>query len=196
MAMDIYQQIWNLALPYYRQGREGDCEHVLWLWQRAHELCMHEGVDHKVMIPFVILHDIGYCRCPKENCAKIEMRMWHTRHGADIARDILNKIGYDKKASEEIIFCIANHANWALGQNEVFKKNINLGLFSDLGFTWLVSPKGFEIIMKRKKLTRSEMIDLVEHNEKMINRPFVSSYTRQLYNRLLNERKFGKIQIL
>ncbi len=185
----IYLKIWQLAQPYYEKGGRGDIETIPWIMQKCEELCFSENVDKSILMPFVILHDVGYALCPRENSARIEMKLMHMRYGKEIAKKILNEIHYDKEKIKQICEYIGMHDDWAFGRYEMFKKDHILGLFSDLRFLCICGEIGFEKSRLRRGISYEDMLDLIEYNEKTLNRPFVCSFTRNLFRQLLFERK-------
>lgn len=185
----IYIKMWELAKPYYENGQYGEIEIMPWLIQTCNELCISEELDDSILMPLIILHDTGYSMCPYENPKKIEMVFMHMRYGAQIANEILSKLRYDDKKSKKIIEYISKHDSWRLGHSQEFKDDYILALFSDLKFLSMLSENGFKIEKNRRGLKKEAMLDLVEHHEKLLNRPLSSSFSRELYKKLLNNRK-------
>ncbi len=56
----IYRDIWEFAKPYYEKGRPIDIDHVRWMMEDALLVCEKEGVDEGLLLPLVILPDVGY----------------------------------------------------------------------------------------------------------------------------------------
>ena len=57
---EIYPKIWELAKSYYLKGRPMDIDHVEWMMEQAKVLCQKEDIDKTLLMPLVILHDVGY----------------------------------------------------------------------------------------------------------------------------------------
>jgi hypothetical protein len=89
---------------YGRQGRfHHNLGHVMRDLYRALVIARDEGgVDYSVLVPAVLLHDIGFC---DPDFA----RFGHDAAGARLARPILERSGYDEKAVQSICHCILAH---------------------------------------------------------------------------------------
>jgi len=185
----IYTQIWELARPYYEKGRPMDIDHIEWVMQDAFLVCQKENLDDSLLLPLVILHDVGYAKVPKDNPFKLNLRKTHMEAGAKIARHILEKLNYPKDKIKKIEYYISVHDNWALGDNEIYKNDIILGAFTDLDYMWMATPKGFPALMQILNKNKQEMLEYLEVNEKPKNRPFSTKTTKNLYEKYLVERR-------
>lgn len=186
---EIYKKIWNLAKPYYKRGRPMDIDHVEWMMQDALLVCEKEKIDDEILLPLVILHDVGYAEAPKDNPFKLNARKAHMAEGEKIARQILESINYPKNKIKKIAYYVSIHDNWALGDDEVYKNDKALGVFNDLDFIWMATQKGFPALMKILKLDKKEMIEYLEKDEKPAKRPFATETTKKLYEKYLNDRR-------
>src|SRR3989338_850820 len=139
----IYSKIWQLAKPYYEKGRPMDIDHIQWMMKEAQYVCEQEKLDDSLLLPLVILHDIGYAKVPKNNPFNLNIRKAHMESGSKIAKSILVKVKYPKDKIKEIVYFVSVHDNWAFGDIEIYTKNKILGIFTDLDFIWIVTPKGF-----------------------------------------------------
>ena len=90
----VYSQIWNLAKPHYKKGRPMDIDHIQWMMKDAALVCKKEKLDDSLLLPLVILHDVGYAEVPKDNPFKLNLRKAHMKAGAKIARRILEQVKY------------------------------------------------------------------------------------------------------
>ena len=187
---EIYLQLWELAKPYYLQGRPMDIDHVQWMMGDALLVCEQEGLDDSLLLPLLFLHDVGYSECPKTNPFELDLRRLHMKKGAAIAKKLLEKAKYPAEKVEKIVYYVSVHDNWAFGDNEVFKDKI-LGVFNDLDYLWMATPKGFEAIRKILKKNKKEMVDYLVNNPKPIERPFSAKTTKILYEKYLAERKLN-----
>ena len=61
---DIFNKIWELALPY--QDKREDSGHAATSLQYAQKLVELENADEDVVIPAVILHDVGWSQLPEK----------------------------------------------------------------------------------------------------------------------------------
>ncbi len=184
-----YSEIWKLAKPYYKKGRPMDVDHIKWMMKDAIFVCKQENLDDSLLLPLVILHDVGYAEVPKDNPFKLNLREAHMKAGALIAKRILDKIAYPKDKTENIIYFVSVHDNWAFGDNDIYKNDPLLGVFNDLDYMWMVTTKGFPALMKILNKTPKEMIEYLEHDDKPKLRPFSTRTTRNLYLKYLGERK-------
>lgn len=183
-----YLQIWNLARPYYEKGRPMDIDHIEWMMNDATLLCDKESLDGDLLIPLVILHDVGYSAVPNDKPFNLDLRRLHMSEGAKIAESILTKLGYNRDVVDKVSYFVSVHDNWALGDNEIFKKEKLLGSFNDLDFMWMVTPKGFPALMKMLNKTADEMMDFAGNNEKLIDRPFVTATAKKLFEDYIVDR--------
>ncbi len=185
----IYSEIWKLAKPYYEKGRPMDIEHIKWMMAEAVFVCRQENLDDSLLVPLVILHDVGYAEIPKGNPFSLKLRKAHMKAGAKIAKRILKKIKYPEEKTEKIIRLVSMHDNWALGGNEIYKKGKLLGVFTDLDYIWMATPKGFTALMKILNKNKQEMFEYLETNDKPKLRPFSTKTTKKLYIKYLKDRK-------
>jgi len=72
-------------------------------------------VDYGVLIPAVLLHDIGFCSGDWRN-------LGHERAGARLARDILAGLGYQAHEVEAICLCIEAHKGEGAGPRSLEAK--------------------------------------------------------------------------
>lgn len=189
---DIYNRLWELARPYYEKGRPMDIDHIEWMMQDAFYTCEKESIDDTLILPLVILHDVGYANIEKGNPFQLDLRKAHMEEGAKIAREILDKIGYPEDKAEKISYYVSVHDNWALGDHEIYKDPI-LGIFNDFEFMWMATPKGFPALMKILDKSPQEMIEWLRINEKHKNRPFTTRTTRKLYESYLHDREAEQV---
>jgi HD superfamily phosphodiesterase len=142
-----------------------------------------------LLLPFVILHDVGYSEVPKDNPFKLNLRKAHMEAGAKIARHILEKLNYPKEKIEKIEYYVSVHDNWALGDNEIYKMDKILGVFTDLDYMWMATPKGFSALMKILNKNKRELLEYLETNDKPNLRPFSTKTTKNLYEEYLKDRR-------
>jgi HD superfamily phosphodiesterase len=115
---EIYKKIWELAKPFYKEGREMDIEHIKWMINDIISVCRKENLDETILLPLVILHDIGYSKIQKKNPFELDSRKEHMREGAKITREILEKLKYSKSKIKKIVYLVSIHDNWAFGNFE------------------------------------------------------------------------------
>jgi len=111
------EQIWAEALKYLERGRPGDVEHTRRVVNYGKILLAKEGGEPRVVIPALILHDTGWSKVDfsdfvdapafaKKDTKSVRQ---HMRHGADIAEEILNELGWEPALIQRIAAIIAVH---------------------------------------------------------------------------------------
>ncbi len=112
--------LWRKAEVYLRRGRWFDLGHTIMVVDFAKRLCWDLGGDEEVVIPASILHDIGYSfysdvedlekktTAPSIPPYSKKVKLGHLTKGAELAKEILNRVGYNHK-SDEIAFIVRHH---------------------------------------------------------------------------------------
>ena len=180
-----YDKLWKLAKPYYMRGRPNDVAHVEWMLAAGIEVCKHEKIDDTLFLPLIILHDIGYAEVGKGNSFALDRRKEHMKIGANIAKELLEKLSYPSAKVEKIAYYVGVHDNWALDEYSVYKDSL-LAAFTDLDFLWMATPKGFEVVRKELRYTRERMITFLAKDKKHIKAPFATETTKNMYHDLMN----------
>jgi hypothetical protein len=111
----IYGKIYRLAGPYL-DTRENDL-HTRIAYSFALKLLEAEGGDEKIVIPAVLLHDVGWKTVPEELQLKafgpgrndLEINRIHEVEGAKIARELLQRAEYDPELVDQIVEIILEH---------------------------------------------------------------------------------------
>ncbi len=111
------EQIWLRALAFLEKGRPGDLEHTRSAVDYGRILLEREGGEPRVVIPTLILHDVGwscvdfsdFIAAPAEAKKDVESVHLHMRLGAQIAYDVLSDLGWDVEVVQRISFIIAVH---------------------------------------------------------------------------------------
>ncbi len=194
--MTDYKKILEKAIPYYEEGREGDVEHVNWLFETVPKF-IDDSIDLDILMPVVLLHDVGYSKVPKgSNPYNLDIRKLHSEEGAKIAENILKELDYSTEKIEEIKSLILKHDNWAFGDS--FEDEPILRVFNNFDFMWMASEKGFDIvrrIMKQEKEKFYEQIKEFQRKNEEEGRKWYNKEIEEYYNKLMEERKkevFGK----
>jgi len=185
---DIYTAIWDLARPYYEKGRPKDVVHIEWMMPAAREVCEKEGVDPILLLPLVILHDVGYADVEPGNPYNLDMRRAHMAAGAKIAKKVLAQVGYPADKAEKIEYYVSVHDNWALGDNAIYAKDKVLGVFQDLDFMWMATPLGFHAVRAYLGKNDREMLAYIQQDTKLTDRPFCTPTTESMFKRYMQER--------
>ena len=103
---EIFNKIWELALPY--QDKRDDTGHAEVALRYARELATLENGNEDVILPAIILHDIGYSQLPKERRllvfdkdAKDEDKrpvvLEHQAESVKLAAIILKEVNYPRR---------------------------------------------------------------------------------------------------
>ncbi|MGB6064120.1 MAG: HD domain-containing protein [Desulfomonilaceae bacterium] len=111
------KQIWDRAVTFLRRGRPGDVEHTSTVLTYGKTLVANEGGNPLVVIPTLILHDVGWSQvdfsdfisAPPEAKPDVESVRLHMRRGAQIANDVLNDLGWQPELIRRITRIIAVH---------------------------------------------------------------------------------------
>lgn len=159
MTKKIYERIWALAKPYLNT-RKNDI-HTEMATRCAYLLLEKEGGEEEIVIPAIILHDVGWKKVPEELHLKAfgpkatmpKVRRVHEVEGVKIAREILEKINYDQEKIKEILRIIEGH--------DSRKEPISLNdkLVKDADKLWRYSKEGFQINRKRYEHTFEQYME-------------------------------------
>ena len=111
------KQLWNRALFFLERGRPGDTEHTRATVDNGKALLAKEGGNPRVVIPALILHDVGWSQvdfsdfitAPGEAKTDAGSTHLHMRYGAEIASDILNDLKWNSALIQRITAIIAVH---------------------------------------------------------------------------------------
>jgi HD superfamily phosphodiesterase len=145
----IYLKIFNLAGPYL-DTRDNDI-HTRVAYSFALKLLGAEGGDERVVIPAVLLHDLGWKMIPEELHLKafgpgkldLEVNRIHEVEGARIAREILESVNYDPDLIEEIVTIISGHDSRRQAQS------LNDAIVKDSDKLWRFSKEALVVDPKR-----------------------------------------------
>lgn len=145
----IFRQIYQLAQPYL-STRHNDV-HTEMSMQFAYQLMSAEGGQESIVIPAIILHDVGWKKVPEELHLKAfgpkatmpELNRVHEVEGVKIAKDILEKVNYDVEEMTQILEIIDGH--------DSRKQPISLNdrIVKDADKLWRYSREGFHIDNER-----------------------------------------------
>lgn len=126
-----YQEILELARPYL--DTRGNQEHTEGSLAFAWRLLDAEGGDPDVVIPGVILHDVGWSQVREDEqllafgpaTTRRDLNYRHEEEGAEIAATILTSVGYDPVLTAEIAEIVRGHDNrlTALSLNDALVKD-------------------------------------------------------------------------
>ena len=194
MMKEIFQRIWNMALPY--QDKRDDKGHAQITLGFAETLIALENGNEDIIVPAIILHDIGWSQLSKQtisilfskNSTKDELfsiRIQHQNESVRLARDILADIFYPPDLSTEILEIISQHDT-----REGFISK-NEGLVRDADKLWRFSKVGFEADVRR---SNSSIDTRCKKLENELNNPkyMYSASARRIASEELELRKESK----
>jgi HD superfamily phosphodiesterase len=194
---EIFEKIWELALPL--QDQRDDPGHAEVTLQYATSLAASEAGDEDIVIPAMILHDIGYSQLSKERRLSVfdksktddqrrAVQIEHQNAGVILAKGLLVKAEYPFALVPEILEIISQHdtRKGFISKNE--------GLVRDSDKLWRFSKKAFEAGATRNK-DRQESADAQEKRLKDLEAEidksgyFYSERAKQLAREELAARK-------
>jgi HD superfamily phosphodiesterase len=157
----IFQKIWQLAEPYLNTRKNNI--HTKISIEFAYRLLEKEGGDQDIVIPAIILHDVGWKRVPGNLQLKAfgpkatspELNRLHEVEGAKIAKDILERVNYDEDRIEEILEIIDGHDS----RKEAI--SLNDKLVKDADKLWRCSEEGFHIDIERFEVNFVEYLNII-----------------------------------
>ena len=156
---DTFLKICDLARPFL-DTRENE-EHTRIAYDFASRLLVREGGDPRVVIPAIILHDVGWKSIPEDlqltafgpgNRDKALNRI-HEQEGARIARDILEAVEYPRHLIEEITTIVLGHDSM---QHAI---SVNDAIVKDADKLWRYSEHGVILGIKRFAMTRLQYLE-------------------------------------
>jgi len=175
----IYSDIWKVAKSYYKKGRPMDLGHVSWMMKEAEKVCKKEKLDDSLIMPAVILHDVGYSVTGAVYYDKKKKGL-HMKVGAKLTKKILTDLNYPQEKIKKICYFISVHDNWIYGETEIYKKNKELGVLRDLDFLWILTPDALKILSTELKKTKYEyLIEILEEGKE---KSFSTKTTKKMFD--------------
>lgn len=146
MKKSIYERIHELARPYL-DTRQNDIHVTICYALAGRLLGHHPKADPEVVLPAILLHDVGWKMVPEEkqlaafgpNGKDMDTRRIHEVEGVVIAKSILESLAYDQKKTVEILAIIEGH------DSREEKLSLNDALVKDADKLWRYSPVGLKI---------------------------------------------------
>jgi hypothetical protein len=166
---EIFNKIWELALPY--QDKREDAGHAETSLKYALELVDLEKGSEDVVIPAIILHDVGWSQLPEKRRMKVfdpgareaerrEVVYEHQIEGVKLANKILREVNYPPGLTDEILDIISQHdtRKGFISKNE--------GIVRDADKLWRTSKKGFTVAEERAKKHEAQRFKKLEEGLK------------------------------
>ena len=166
------RELRKIVKPYLDNGRSGDYEHTLRAVGYGKELVNHEEGEEGIVIPTLYLHDVGWGKVDfqdfintplpslRKDAASVEL---HMKHGARLAKQILEELDYDLEATQTIVSIIAVHDR----PERIFamkNPSATLVLEADhLDKFGVPSLRRFDKMFKKEPVPASAKADAAEH---------------------------------
>lgn len=111
----IYRKIFDLALPYLKVRRNEI--HTKICYRFALELLKSVKANPEIVIPAVLLHDVGWSKVPPEKLGEafgptmktLVYRDMHEKEGEKIARALLARVRYPQREADAIALIVGRH---------------------------------------------------------------------------------------
>jgi hypothetical protein len=144
-----YPHIFELAKPLLAT-RDNEL-HTRVAYSFALKLLSAEGGDEDVVLPAVILHDVGWKSIPEEDQLKAfgpfrsdrKLSRMHEVEGAKKAREILETVNYDREKAGEIVEIVLGH------DSRKEPLSLNDALVKESDRLWRFSAEALEVDPKR-----------------------------------------------
>ncbi|MGD2272996.1 MAG: HD domain-containing protein [Desulfobacterales bacterium] len=160
----VFEKIRCLAKPYLHT-RQNEV-HTAISTEIAYKLIKAEGGEEDIVIPAIILHDVGWQKIPVSlqsmafgpKATKLRLNRMHEVEGAKIAKEILEKINYDPDKTDRITRIIEGH------DSREKAISINDMIVKDADKLWRYSKSGFYIDIERFEETVDEGLNRLRKN--------------------------------
>ena len=181
----IFDEIWRRAKPYLNT-RQNDIHTEISI-RFAEMLLEKEGGDENVVMPAIILHDVGWIKVPEEEQhmgfgPKIQSPVVVKKHeleGVQIAKGILEAADYDKEKIAEILEIIENH------DSRKQTNSLNESIVKDADKLWRFSREGFTIDCDRFNL---KPLERVKKKDLDIDSIFFTASAKQIARKEIKKR--------
>lgn len=180
-TLSSYAAFFDRARPYL-DTRSNEVHTSIAFRLALQLLAYYPEADASVVLPAVILHDVGWKMIPEEeqltafgpNMSNADLRRRHEKEGARIAGDILNQLEYDPMKSGEIIAIIDGH------DSRETPLSLNDRLVKDADKLWRFTPEGVEIDHRRFGFAREVyFVWLAKQIDGWMNTPEAKQIARQ-----------------
>lgn len=182
----IYQKIFEKAKPFLRTRK--NLLHTRIALRYALKLLPSEKGDEEVVIPAVLLHDVGWKAIPANlhltafgpNPTNPQLARVHEVEGTKIAQAILKDLQYPPEKIREISRIIRGH--------DTRKRSIsrNDRIVKDADKLWRYSRTGMAVDLERFRVPRREYLIFLEA---IINQWFLTPTGREAAKREISLRK-------
>jgi hypothetical protein len=168
-----FQKLWDVSKEYLRRCREIDLPHARISLDFAMRLLREEGGEEDIVVPAIILHDIGYSLINEKDLYKrttffsvykgnksvdtysTRLKEIHMVEGAKLARDILAAVKYPINLIDEIVEIVRNHED-LYGKPVDEDKNLHKIIVGDADRLYRVTPFDFPHLIRSHNTTEEE----------------------------------------
>jgi len=161
---ETFRKIFDLARPFL-DTRDNE-KHTRIAREFAVRLLSEEGGDRSVVVPAVILHDVGWKSVPEElqitafgpGDKDMELNRVHELEGARIAAEILEAVNYPPELIAEITTIVLGHDS---RQQAI---SVNDAIVKDSDKLWRYSEHGVSLGVRRFGMSRPQYLDRLRKN--------------------------------
>lgn len=173
-AIEKEAAVWEACSALFDRGRSLDKIHARISLDYGWRLLAVLGGDRNVVIPAIMLHDIGNVMISDGNLEKktinpgtagsekeysIALKLMHLREGETLSKKILQQIGYPKALIDPIAEIVGDHENSRGGPPEDLD-NPNKVIVSDADKLYRYSANGFLWMCRIHNIPKQEMLRL------------------------------------
>lgn len=186
-----YSEIWELGKKHLRKGRALDLVHTRISLDFALQLLDRLGGDHDIVIPAIMLHDIGFGVIESENLEQKTinpdtassrkayssiLRERHLREGKRLSENILKQVQYPEALISPIVEIVGDHED-LLGRAPSDRSNSNKVIVSDADKLYRYCSHGFSSMMHIHQALEEELFsNLLRRVEDWL----ISDYAKQI----------------
>ncbi len=185
-----YLEIFEMARPFL-DTRENE-NHTRIAYELAVRLLSEEGGDPDVILPAIILHDVGW-KCVPEDLQitafgpgqkDSALNRVHETEGARITRELLEQVDYPAPLIEEIAEIVEGHDSVAK------PRSLNDAIVKDADKLWRYTEHGLDIDVRRFDVEASDHLDdLLDLVDKWFHTATARRIAREEYNQRIRRHK-------
>ncbi len=183
----VYREIFKRAEEYL--DTRHNKRHTDICFQFALRLLRKGGGDPTIVIPAIILHDVGWKAVPEDlqlkgfgpHMTDLDLRITHEKEGSKIARSILEESGYDAEKISEICEIVLFHDSKEEGIS------LEDSIVKDADKLWRVSHVGLRIDAGRYNIA---IPDYLGYLQQKIEKWYLTSAGKDLAKQEFLQRRF------
>jgi hypothetical protein len=175
--MKKYSAIWDLCKKHLRKGRAVDFVHTRISLDFALQLLDKLGGDPDIVVPAIMLHDIGFAVIESEDLEQKTinpetasskkayssvLREAHLVEGKKLAENILKEVEYPEALIAPIVEIVGDHED-LLGRAPSDRNNRNKVIVSDADKLYRYCPHGFSSMTRIHKASEEELFSNLLH---------------------------------